>query len=186
MKINEIVFSNLLEPTEAELEKYQNGNEEFIQVLAGYELWLNKYPNRNQEIYFYLDEEHIVGYAKVELKKHSTKKSFWWLMEIWIKDDPEYRRKGMAGALVRFIKDNKKILIIDDHMSPEAYNLITKMIHNGNVLARIYNTKIGDAEEYHPGEDIIDDPNKVFILEDYCLREGILNKMTVLNYLDTK
>lgn len=186
MKINEIVFSKLQEPTQSDLKKYQNGNQEFLQSLAGYELWLNRYPQLDQEVYFYTEQNNIIGYAIIQLKQHSLQKKFWWLMEIWIQDNPQYRRKGMAGALVRFIKDHKKMLITDNHMSIEAYNLIKKMIQSGNMLAKVYDMKTGDAQEYHPGEEITDDPNKVFILEDYTLREGLLHKITIKNYLDIK
>jgi hypothetical protein len=70
-------------------------------------------------------------------------------------------------------------------MSPNAYNMIKKMITNGNVQARILDLQNGDAEDYRPDIDLstIENQNKTFILEDYVPRESFLQPMILLNYV---
>lgn len=184
MQINEIIFSKLDEPTPETTQKLLNGAE-YVTELAGYELYKNEFPEHNMEVLFYHSERTVVGYTKLVQREHSIGSSFWWLMELWVKDDPEYRRKGLGSALVRYAKNQKKLLIIDNKLSANAYDMIRKMIANGNVQARVVDLKNGDAEDYDSSMDlgIIENQNKTFILEDYEPRRGMLQPMTLLNYI---
>lgn len=184
MQINEIIFSKLDEPTPEDNQTFLDGSE-YVTDLAGHELYKNEFPEHGMEVFFYYQEDAVVGYAKIMKREHSIGSSFWWLMELWIKDDPQYRRKGLGSAIVRYLKNQKQSLIVDNKLSPSAYDMIRKMISNGNVQARIVDLKSGDANDYDSSMDLVsfENQNKTFILEDYEVRPKILQKQTLLNYI---
>lgn len=183
MNINEVLFSQLVEPSLEDLEKFLDGSQ-YVTDLAGYQLFKNTYPKDKLDIYFYKDQDEIIGYTKLVNREHNVGSKFWWLLELWVKDDSAYRRNGLGSALVGYIKDEKGLLILDNKMSPNAYGMIKKMIINGNVQARVLDLKNGNAEDYHSEIDLttIENQNKTLILEDYEPRGGMLQPMILLNY----
>jgi len=180
MKINEITFSKLAEPTKEQASAYFNGAE-FIQHVAGYELFRNTLTD-NLEIFLYVDDAEVVGYTKIQKRKHSNNRDYWWLMELWIKNDPEYRRKGLGTALVRFARDNKTRLIVDKNISYNAFKLLKKMIDGEILQARILDLYTGDAVDFEYAT-LINNENATFILENYEVRSKYLQPITMLNYV---
>ena len=195
MKINEIIFTHLTDRSPENLEEFKKGSE-YVSDLSGYKLF--KKSSGNYDIYFYQNKSEIIGYAILEKKEHivqntsikelpkEKKKHFWWLLELWIKDSKEYRRKGLGSNLVTFLKDEKIVLFLDKNMSLESFQMVSKLLDNRKMTAQIYDTITGGAQQYTPGDNwkkVANDENKIFVLEDIVLREGLLGKMIILDYM---
>ena len=187
MKINEIVLVSELTPASKEkLEQFKK-NSEFVTNLNNFKLFRN--ISDKDEVYFFLDKDEIIGYASVRHIPHSVDKSFWWLLELWIKDSKEYSRKGLGTSLVKFLKNEKIVLIVDREMTYQSFKMIKKMLDNKVVTGKLYNVETSVATEYTPGTSdskIVHNKDLIFVLEDFIPRDGMLNKYITENYLDVR
>lgn len=183
MRLDEIEITYLQTRSDDELIELWSGSEQ-IGELSGYELYRKVDQQYNQEAYFYIDMGSVIGYVILE-QKQFVNAGQWFLEEIWIKNDNKYRRKGLAKALITYIKDLKTRLILDYRQSPEAFQLIKSMISKGELTARILDLETKNAEDYnqHTQPALFDNIYKTLIVEDYSPRAGMLGQMVTVDYI---
>lgn len=173
MKIDEVVFTSLPEPTQERLKRLHL-NSKYLEDVAGIPVYVNQWDNPEQEAYLYVEDNIVIGYLILQKYK------LWSLEELWIAKD--FRNKKLAQALIIFAKDQKGRLLVDYRQSPAAYSLVKKMLDNEIIQARIVDLKSGDAEDYNHNTDLNMIKHKTFLLEDYSPRLGMLSPLTIIDY----
>lgn len=178
MRLYEIEVAHLPEPSKERLDFFIK-NSDLIGQLSGFDLHKASFNNPTQEVYIYTENDEVLGYA---IMQQGTQ--YWALNEIWIKDDIRYRRTGLATALIIYVRDLKKQLVLSHKQTPELTNLVKKLIQNGVLTARILDMVADTAIEYR-----LDTEHKLYatdhttlIIEDFHPAQGILSPMTILNY----
>lgn len=178
MRLYEIEVAHLPEPSKERLDFFIK-NSDLIGQLSGFDLHKASFNNPTQEVYIYTENDEVLGY---DIMQQGTQ--YWALNEIWIKDDIRYRRTGLATALIIYVRDLKKQLVLSHKQAPELTNLVKKLIQNGVLTARILDMVADTAIEYR-----LDTEHKLYatdhttlIIEDFHPAQGILSPMTILNY----
>lgn len=178
MRLYEIEIAHLPEPSKERLDLFIK-NSVLIDELSGFDLCKASFENPTQEVYIYTENDEVLGYA---ILQQGTQ--YWALNEIWIKNDVRYRRTGLATALIIYVRDLKKQLVLSHKQAPELTNLVKKLIQNGSLTARILDMDADTAIEYRSDTEhrLFDTDHTTLIIEDFHPAQGILSPMSILNY----